>query len=86
MPARMPTRLRASGRPSKPLTCSGSGSGSVFARRIFSAIVSASSVRLMRDWSEASDFDIFFEPSRSDMTRAATVWIIGSIVGKNSTP
>jgi hypothetical protein len=40
----------------------------------------------MRDWSEGSDFDIFFVPSRSDMTRAATPWISGSIVGKKSTP
>ena len=64
--------------------CSGSGSGSVLARRIFRAIVSRSSVRLMRDWSEASDFDIFLVPSRSDMTRAATLWISGSICGKKS--
>ena len=75
----MPTRLRASGRLSSPRGSSGSGSGSVLARRIFSAIVSASSVRLMRLWSEGSDLLIFLEPSRSDITRAAAPRISGSI-------
>ena len=64
----------------------GSGSGSVLARRIFSAIVSASSVRLMRDWSDGSDFDIFLVPSRSDITRVAGPWISGSGCGKNASP
>ena len=45
--------------PSKPLTSDGSGSGSVFAFLIFLAMVSASSVRLMRVMSDSSDFDIF---------------------------
>ena len=40
----------------------------------------------MRDWSEGSDFDIFLVPSRSDITRAATPWINGSIAGKKSAP
>jgi hypothetical protein len=40
----------------------------------------------MRDWSEASDFDIFFEPSRSDITRVAGPWINGSGCGKNASP
>ena len=78
--------MRASGRFSSPAGSDGSGSGSVFARRIFSAMASASSVRLMRDWSDGSDFDIFLVPSRKDMTRAATVWISGSMTGKKSAP
>ena len=48
----MPTRLSASGRASSPPPRVGSGSGSVFALRIFCAMVSASSVRLMREWSD----------------------------------
>ena len=36
----------------------------------------------MRDRSEASDFDIFFVPSRSDMTRGAGPSISGSVSGK----
>ncbi len=79
----MPTRLRASGRPASPASSEGSGSGSVLARRILSAIVSASSSRLMRLWSEGSDFDIFFVPSRRDITRAAGPRISGSIGGKS---
>ena len=59
------------GRSARPSTVSGSGSGSVLARRIFSAIVSASSVRLIRLWSDGSDFDIFLVPSRRLITRAA---------------
>ena len=35
-------------------------------------MASASSVRLIRELSEASDFDIFFAPSRSDMIRVAS--------------
>ena len=54
--------------------------------RILCAIASASSVRLMRDWSEASDFDIFLVPSRSDITRVAGPWISGSGCGKNASP
>ena len=60
----MLTRLRASGRPASPASVSGSGSGSVRALRILSAMASASSVRLIRLMSEGSDFDIFFVPSR----------------------
>ena len=82
----MPTRLSASGRCARPFSSLGSGSGSVLARRILSAIASASSVKLMRDWSEASDFDIFLEPSRSDITRVAGPWISGSGCGKNASP
>ncbi len=82
----MPTRLRASARCSSPRASSGSGSGSVLARRIFSAMVSASSVRLMRLWSEESDLLIFLVPSRRLITRAAGPRISGSIGGKNSTP
>ena len=52
----MPTRLSASGRLSSPFSSDGSGSGSVFALRIFWATASASSVRLMRELSEGSDF------------------------------
>src|SRR5205809_8093693 len=78
----MPTRLSASGRFSSPFSSDGSGSGSVFALRIFCAIVSASSVRLMRELSEASDFDIFLVPSRSDMTRVAGPVMIGAGRGK----
>jgi len=44
----MPTRLSASGRVSSPFSSVGSASGSVFALRIFCAMVSASSVRLIR--------------------------------------
>ena len=36
----------------------------------------------MRDRSDGSDFDIFFEPSRSDMTRGAGPSISGSVSGK----
>ena len=55
------------------------------ARRILSAIVSASSVRLIRDCSDGSDLDIFLVPSRSDMTRVASPRIIGSGSGNSST-
>ncbi len=82
----MLTRLRASGRSFRPSTVSGSGSGSVLALRIFCAIWSASSVRLIRLWSLGSDYDIFFVPSRSDITRVAAPSISGSTTGKNSTP
>jgi len=41
------------------------------ARRIFCAIASASSVRLMRDWSLASELLIFLRPSRRLMIRVA---------------
>jgi len=34
-------------------------------------MVSASSVRLIRELSDASDFDIFLVPSRNDITRVA---------------
>src|SRR6266446_4699306 len=47
--AKMPTRLSASGRFSRPFSSCGRGSGSVLALRTFWAIVSASSVRLMRE-------------------------------------
>ena len=60
----------------------GSGSGSVLALRILREICSASSVRLMRLASEGSDLDIFFVPSRRDMTRVAGPWMIGSGTGK----
>ncbi|KAG1715301.1 hypothetical protein GQR58_000266 [Nymphon striatum] len=49
----------------------GRASGSVLALRILVAIVSASSVMLMRLASDGSDFDIFFDPSRNDITRVA---------------
>src|SRR3546814_3511143 len=68
----MPTRLRASARPSSPAASPGNGSGSVFDFRIFCEIISASSVRLMRLMSDGSDLDIFAVPSRNDITRAAT--------------
>ena len=45
--AKIPTRLSASGRRARPSTSLGNGSGSVLARRIFCAIVSASSVSAM---------------------------------------
>src|SRR6267378_2215925 len=69
----MPTRLSASGRGSRPFSSLGSGSGSVFALRIFCAMVSASSVRLMRELSDESDFDIFLVPSRKLITRVAGI-------------
>ena len=65
---------------------SGSGSGSVFARRILRAMVSGGSVRLMRLWSEGSDLLIFRVPSRRDMTRAWPPRISGSMRGKKSVP
>jgi hypothetical protein len=46
-------------------------------------MVSASSVRLILELSDASDFDIFLVPSRSDMTRVAGPVIIGSGRGKS---
>ena len=68
----MPTRFSASGRSLQAVDlATAAASGSVLALRIFFEIVSASSVRLMRDRSDGSDFDIFLEPSRSDMTRGA---------------
>ena len=67
----MPVRFSASGRPFSPAASLGSGSVSVLALRIFRAIVSASSVRLRRDRSEGSDFDIFLVPSRRLITRVA---------------
>ncbi len=45
-------------------------------------MVSASSVRLMRELSEASDFDIFLVPSRRLMTRVAAPVITGFGIGK----
>ena len=45
-------------------------------------MVSASSVRLMRDMSDGSDFDIFLVPSRRLMTRVAGPMIRGSGSGK----
>ena len=66
------------------LARSAAARGSVLALRIFWAMVSASSVRLMRDWSDGSDFDIFLVPSRSDITRVAGPWISGSGSGKNA--
>ena len=80
----MPTRLSASGRVSRPFSSDGNGSGSVFALRIFCAMVSASSVRLMRELSDGSDFDIFLVPSRKLITRVAGPVISGSGCGKNS--
>src|SRR3546814_2176858 len=68
----MPTRLRASARPSSPAASDGSASGSVRALRTFCIIVSASSVRLTRLMSDGSDFDIFADPSRRLMIRAAS--------------
>jgi hypothetical protein len=61
----------ASGRSSSPAASSGSGSGSVFALRIFWAISSLLSVRWMRLISDGSVFDIFEWPSRRLITRAA---------------
>ena len=82
----MPTRFSASGRPFSPATSAGSGSGSVLALRIFLATVSASSVKLSRDRSEGSDFDIFLVPSRRLITRVAGPVIIGSGGGKKVSP
>src|SRR5258705_443641 len=80
----MPTRLSASGRASRPFSSDGNGSGSVLALRTFCAIVSASSVRLIRELSDASDFDIFLVPSRKLITRVAGPVITGSGSGKNN--
>ena len=74
----MVTRLSASGRPASASTLSGRGSGSVFALRIFWAIASLSSDRLIRLMSDGSDFDIFARPSRRDMIRAALSATSGS--------
>ena len=52
------------------------------ARWILRAMVAASSVRLMRDMSDASDLLILRVPSRSDITRVASPAIIGSGRGK----
>ena len=60
--------LRAARR--APAGSSGSGSGSVFALRIFCAISSSLSVRLIRLMSDGSDLDIFAWPSRRLITRA----------------
>ena len=49
---------------------------------ILAAMVSASSVRLMRDRSEGSGLDILAEPSRRLMTRVPGPWIRGSGCGK----
>ena len=76
----MPTRFSASGRPSRPATSLGSAAGSVLAFLIFFEIVSASSVRLMRERSDGSDFDIFLEPSRRLMMRAAGPPMTGSVM------
>ena len=82
----MLTRFSASARPASPSRLPGSGSASVRALRIFWAIASASSVRLIRLMSEGSDFDIFLVPSRRLITRVATPSITGSGIGKKSTP
>ena len=79
----MPTRFSASGRLLETLRLGGKRSGSVFAFLIFLAMVSASSVRLMRVMSDSSDFDIFFKPSRKLITRVAGPVISGSGNGKN---
>ena len=80
----MLTKLRASGRFSNPLGSLGRASGSVLAFLIFEAIVSALSVILIRLLSDGSDFDIFFDPSLSDITRVAAPSIIGSGNGNKS--
>ena len=49
-------------------------------------MVSASSVKLIRDSSAGSDFDIFLVPSLSDITRVAGPWINGSGRVKNASP
>ena len=67
----MPTRFLASGRASSPAGSSGSGSGSVFALRIFCAIASSLSVSRIRLISDGSDLDILAVPSRRLITRAA---------------
>ncbi len=82
----MLTRFAASGRPARPATVAGSGSGSVRALRILPAMVSASSVRLIRLMSDGSDFDIFLVPSRRLITRVAVPSMTGSVSGKKSTP
>ena len=82
----MATRFSASARPARPAASLGSASASEVARLIFLAIVSASSTRLMRLWSEGSDLLIFFVPSRRLITRAAGPRIIGSTAGKKSRP
>jgi len=51
---------------------------------ILVAMVSASSVRLMRERSETSDLLIFAVPSRKLMMRAASFNITGSGSGKYS--
>ena len=56
------------------------------ALRNFFAIVSASSVMLIRSMSDSPDFDIFLVPSRRFITRVAGPSITGSASGKNSTP
>ena len=47
-------------------------------------MVSASSVRLIRELSDESDFDIFLVPSRKLITRVAGPVISGSGCGKNN--
>lgn len=80
------TRFFASARPVSPSALSGSGSGSETARLNFFAMVSASSVRLIRLASAGSDLDIFFVPSFRLITRVAVPSISGSGLGKNSVP
>ena len=79
----MPTRLAASGRSCRPSSSDGRASGSVLALRIFLAMVSASSVMVMRDISDGSDLLILFWPLRKDITRVAGPWMSGSGCGKN---
>ena len=70
----------------EPLRLGGSGSGSVLALRIFLAMASASSVRLMRDMSEGSDLHILLVPSRRLMTRVAGPGSAARAAGKKSSP
>ena len=71
-------RFSASGRPSSPAGSLGNASGSVFARRIFCAMLSASSERLMRELGEGSDLLILALPSRRLITLVAAPNMRGS--------
>ena len=77
-------KLFISGLSFNSLMADGIGSGSVLALAIFFIIRSFSSENSILVISELSDFDIFFSPSRNDITLEATGKIIGSGKGKNS--
>ena len=48
--------------------------------------MSASSISAISEYSDGSDFDIFFVPSRRLITRVAGPWISGSGSGKKASP